>query len=75
MEDDNSDFEFMSSQPDKKMYESAPQDTKFKFKLLFKDSEKPRKIGYLLKAGIPLPYVASNVGGKLVLMKYSNIFK
>ena len=61
---DESDFEIMSSQPEKQVFSSAPEDIIFKFKV------QPlvgslRKFGYRLKEGTNLPYT-SFTGGKIL---------
>ena len=53
-------FELFSSQPDKREFKKAPEETIFKFKL--QDREKPRKMSYKLKQGTSLPYT-TNIGG------------
>ena len=57
-EDSNSGFELFSSQPDKREFEKAPEETFFEFKL----QEKPRNMSYKLKQGTALPYT-TNIGG------------
>ena len=60
---DESDFEMLSSQPEKERFLKVPEETTFKFKLDYSYStEGKRKFGYKLKKGLDLPYKAC-VGG------------
>ena len=59
-EDSNSGFELFSSQPDKREFENAPEETIFRFQLKYR--EKPRKMSYKLKQGTSLPYTTI-IGG------------
>ena len=58
-------FEICSSQePKKREFDLAPSDLTYKFKILqAEDDRRPHKIGYLLKEGVGLPYLAREVGG------------
>ena len=58
---DDSDFEILSSQPEKQIYSSVPNETIYKFKIqpLVGSS---RKFGYRLKQGTPLPYTTLTGG-------------
>ena len=58
--DEDSDFELCSSQPEKKVFDVVPEDKRYKFKVM--DPENSRKISYILKQGMRLPY-STNVGG------------
>jgi hypothetical protein len=62
-EDSNSGFEMISSQPDKPSHETVPEDKKFKFKIMSRLEIPAKKVGYLLKKGLMLPYT-TNSGGK-----------
>jgi hypothetical protein len=58
---DDSDFEIMTSQPEKLIYSSVPEEAIYKFKV------QPlvgslRKFGYRLKQGTKLPYTTFTGG-------------
>ena len=58
---DESEFEIMSSQPERQAHSIVPEDTVFKFKV------QPlvgvlRKFGYKLKMGYKLPYTTTTGG-------------
>ena len=74
-EDSNSGFELLSSQPDKKEFEKAPEETLFKFKLQDGDGNKARKMSYKLKKDTALPY-STIIGGLNVneIKNRSNLF-
>ena len=61
-DDSNSGFEMISSQPDKDTFEFVPDDRKYKFKIISRLEMAPKKVGYLLKKGLMLPYT-TNSGG------------
>jgi hypothetical protein len=63
-DDSNSGFEMISSQPEQTLYESVPEDKPFRFKLNSHHDIKPKKVCYLLKKGLMLPY-NTNSGGML----------
>ena len=58
---DDSEFEIMSSQPDKQIYSSVPEDKIYKFIVQPLVSNK-RKFGYRLKEGSKLPYTTLSGG-------------
>ena len=71
---DESDFEIMSSQPEKQVFSSAPEDIIFKFKV------QPlvgslRKFGYGLKEGTNLPYTSFTGGKILTKLNFFQIVK
>ena len=61
-EDSDSDFEMISSQPDKLSYETVPDETVYRFKFFTSLISTPKKIGYKLKKGVSLPH-SINSGG------------
>ena len=67
-DDSNSGFEMISSQPDQILYESVPEDKTYRFKLS-SHHIKPKKVCYVLKKGLMLPYT-TNSGGKLRKLFY-----
>ena len=70
-DDSNSGFEMISSQPDKDSFEYVPDDRKYKFKIISRLEVGPKKVGYLLKKGLMLPYTTNSGGCSHKL----NIFK
>ena len=56
-------FEFVSSQPEKKAYETVPEETVYKF--IGKSPDDFKKFGYKLKVGSKLPY-ATKLGGSTI---------
>ena len=70
-DDSNSGFEMISSQPDKDIFEYVPDDRKYKFKIISRLEVGPKKVGYLLKKGLMLPYTTNSGGCSDKL----NIFK
>ena len=60
-EDDSSDgFEMICSQPEKLSYDVVPEDKLFKYKFL--SLVPARKVRYMLKKGVSLPYTTSSGG-------------
>ena len=65
LRDSDDDFELCSSQePKSKEFDVVPSDTSYKLKIMQAAEDlKPHKIGYKLKEGSQLPYLAKEVGG------------
>lgn len=61
MEDSNSEFELISSQPDHPTYETVPEDKVYRIKVLDTKGA-ARKVAYPLRKGCPLPYT-TQAGG------------
>ena len=61
MDDSNSGFELISSQPDHPTYETVPEDQVFKIKILDTKAA-ARKVAYKLRKGCSLPYTTHSEG-------------